>query len=105
MAASTGAARSPTRRPTRRRTRAPLSLFALAPDTPTTDLHAGDPQPALFYAADGNIVGLDTGETITFNPQLNLPTIFVAAKSVRIEAGGDGRRVGQCGRHDNRHRG
>ncbi len=67
----------------------PNALFAFAPDTPTTDLHAGDPNAALFYAVSGDIVGLTTGQTLSFNPILNQLPIFLAAKAVRIEAGQD----------------
>nr|WP_049824679.1 filamentous haemagglutinin family protein [Rhodopseudomonas palustris] len=33
-------------------------LFAFAPDQPTSDVHAGDPEPVRIYAANGDIVGL-----------------------------------------------
>jgi filamentous hemagglutinin family protein len=68
---------------------APLSLFAFGPDTPTTNLHAGDANPALFYAATGDIIGLQTGETLTFISSLNQNPSFIAAKAVQIEAGQD----------------
>jgi filamentous hemagglutinin family protein len=63
----------------------PNALFALAPDTPTTALHANDPTAGLFYAAAGDVVGLSTGEEIVF------PTVTwsIAAKPVRIIAGRD----------------
>ncbi len=67
------------------------ALFAFEADTPTTDLHADDPQPALFYAAGGDIVNFQTGETLTFSPTSSEPitTWYIAAKPVWIEASGD----------------
>jgi filamentous hemagglutinin family protein len=69
----------------------PLAIFAFQPDTPTTNLHADDPYPALFYAADGDIVNFQTGQTLSFLPQLGetLPEWYIAAKPVWIEASGD----------------
>jgi hypothetical protein len=68
-----------------------LALFAFEADTPTTDLHADDPQPALFYAANGDIVNFQTGETLTFSPTADEPvtTWYIAAKPVWIQASGD----------------
>ncbi len=69
----------------------PDSLFAQAPDTPTSDLHADDPVPARFYAAGGDIVDFITGETITFPAGLNeaVPVLYLAAKPVWIMASED----------------
>lgn len=66
-------------------------LFVLAPDTPTTALHAADPTPAHFYAATGDIENLVTGETISFPSATGvLPSVqYLAAKPVDIEAGRD----------------
>ncbi|WP_216856059.1 filamentous haemagglutinin family protein [Acidisphaera sp. S103] len=63
----------------------PNALFALALDTPITNLQANDPTPALFYAAAGDIVGLSTGEEI----QYTNATWYIAAKPVQIIAGRD----------------
>jgi filamentous hemagglutinin family protein len=68
-----------------------LALFAFEADTPTTDLHANDPQPALFYAAGGDIMNFQTGETLSFDSTAGEPitTWYIAAKPVWIEASGD----------------
>ena len=68
----------------------PLSLFALASDTPTTNLHAGDTAPARFYAAGGDILDFQTGETLSFIDANNVAaTWYIAAKPVWIIAGQD----------------
>ncbi len=68
------------------------ALFAFEADTPTTDLHANDPEPARIYAG-GDIVGLQFGETWSFAPNLPVPvtpaTWYLAAKPARILAGRD----------------
>jgi hypothetical protein len=69
-------------------------LFAFGPDTiGTTSLHAGDPSSALFYAANGDIVGLSSGVVRTFEPgtaagrtQL---TWYRAGIAMRVRASGD----------------
>ena len=68
-----------------------LALFAQEADTPTTDLHARDAAPALFYAATGDIVNFITGETITYAANADEPLAqwYLAAKPVRIMAGED----------------
>jgi len=68
-----------------------LSLFALEADTPTSDLHADDPTPARFYAAGGDIVNFQTGETLNFVQQNGAvaATWYIAAKPVWIEAAND----------------
>ena len=73
----------------------PLSLFAFEADTASGTLHAGDPIPALIYAA-GDIVDIRYGETLCFtaacinNPPVIAPTTwYVSGKAVRIIAGGD----------------
>ncbi len=74
-------------------TQSPLALFALTPDTPT-DAYLSTvaaSTPALFYAANGDIVNFITGETLTF-PTLadeTLPQWYLAAKPVWIKAGRD----------------
>ncbi len=67
------------------------ALFALQADTPTTNLHADDTAPALFYAVTGDIVNFQTGETITFNADANetLSQWYIAAKPIWVIAGGD----------------
>ncbi len=70
------------------------SLFAFGIDTVTTDLHAGDTQPALFYAVNGNIEGLDFGYVgpATFqqsNGNRTSTLVYQGAKAVDIQAGGD----------------
>jgi filamentous hemagglutinin family protein len=67
------------------------SLFAQEPDTPTSDLHAGDPTPARFYAANGDIVDFITGETITFPVGLTeaVPVLYLAARPVWMMASED----------------
>jgi filamentous hemagglutinin family protein len=69
----------------------PLALFALEPDTPTTNLHANDPNPARFYAATGDIVNFQTGETIYFDGNTTEADSewYIAAKPVWIIAGND----------------
>ena len=68
-----------------------LALFGQEADTPTTDLHAADPVPALFYAGTGDIMNLITGETITYTKAAKEPLAqwYLAAKPVRIMAGED----------------
>ena len=69
----------------------PQALFAQEPDTPTSDLHASDPAPALFYAAGGDIMNFITGQTLTFpsgSPE-SLPAWYLAAKPVWIFASQD----------------
>jgi hypothetical protein len=69
----------------------PLALFALEPDTPTTNLHANDPNPARFYAATGDIVNFQSGETIYFDGNTTEADAewYIAAKPVWIIAGND----------------
>jgi filamentous hemagglutinin family protein len=68
----------------------PLALFALAADTPTNDVHQNDPNPARFYAANGDIVNFQTGETLDFIQGDSLiATWYIAAKPVWIEASED----------------
>ena len=69
-----------------------LALFALEPDTPSTSyLSPAAATPALFYAANGDILDFITGETITFGSGSleTLPQWYLAAKSVDIEASRD----------------
>ncbi|HVC59308.1 MAG TPA: filamentous hemagglutinin family protein [Acetobacteraceae bacterium] len=65
------------------------NLFAFGPDT-ATDLHAGDLAPALVYAGS-DILDLHLGETLAFETAAGTitGTWYLAAKSVRMLAGGD----------------
>ncbi len=69
------------------------ALFAFGPDTPTADLHADDSQPIHIYAETGDILGLQFGEILTFNPLIapvvTPSTWFIGAKSAEIQAGND----------------
>jgi filamentous hemagglutinin family protein len=69
----------------------PLALFALEADTPSTNLHANDTAPARFYAANGDIVDLQTGETLSFIGSGGnvAATWYIAAKPVWILASQD----------------
>ncbi len=74
----------------------PLALFALEADTPTTNLHAGDTEPARFYAAGGDVLDFQTGETLSFveggSPGSSSTvdtTWYLAAKPVWIIASQD----------------
>jgi filamentous hemagglutinin family protein len=71
----------------------PLALFAEQTDTPTTatPVHANDTAPALFYAAGGDIVNFQSGETIYFGNNTNEPqsTWYIAGKPVWIVASND----------------
>lgn len=72
-----------------------LGLFTFGPNTVQRDLHAGDSTPQRFYAVDGDIVGLRTGELLdhtsggTSVSRYQLDKWYVAAKPVRIIAGRD----------------
>jgi filamentous hemagglutinin family protein len=70
-----------------------LAIFALEPDTPSSDYlsPAAQAQPALFYAAGGDILDFITGETLTFpsGAQETLSQWYLAAKPVWIEAAQD----------------
>ncbi len=85
-----------------------LPLFAFGPDTPTTNLHANDPQPAEIYAATGDVIDLQTGEQLSFANASTVPSRYsdespsqwlIAAKPVQVEAGNDivGLGVSQAG--------
>jgi hypothetical protein len=73
----------------------PLALFALEADTPSTNLHENDPDPARFYAAGGDILDFQTGETLSFlniganNATSVAATWYIAAKPVWILASQD----------------
>jgi hypothetical protein len=69
----------------------PVALFALEADTPTGNLHENDTDPALFYAAGGDIVNFQTGETIYFGGGTNEPqsSWYIAGKPVWIRASND----------------
>ena len=69
-------------------------LFAFGPDTiGTTALHAGDPSSALFYAANGDIVGLSSGVIRTFDartsPERAQLTWYRSGIAMRVRASGD----------------
>ncbi|QOT82184.1 filamentous hemagglutinin family protein (plasmid) [Cupriavidus basilensis] len=72
-----------------------LPLYAFGPNTVTGILHAGDYEPQRFYAVDGDIIGLRTGEVLDFTNSgkqvSNKPVNQwnVAAKPVWIMAGRD----------------
>ena len=70
-------------------------LFTFGPDTASGTLHANDSEPARFYAVNGDIVGLRTGDVLDFtaggtqpSPK-SQPTWYVAAKPTWILAGRD----------------
>ncbi len=70
-------------------------MYAFGPNSALGALHAGDRQPMLFYAAEGDIVGLRTGELLDHTnggsevSRYVLDRWYVGAKSVRIIAGRD----------------
>jgi filamentous hemagglutinin family protein len=68
------------------------ALFAFGPNTAAAPIErAADAPPARFYAVDGDIIGLKTGETASFNIATNRGTLtwYNASGPVRIEAGRD----------------
>jgi hypothetical protein len=72
----------------------PQALFALEADTPTTNVHADDPTPARFYAAGGDVLDFQTGETLSFvasgaSSTTVSDTWYIAAKPVWILASQD----------------
>jgi filamentous hemagglutinin family protein len=69
----------------------PEALFALEADTPSTNLHADDTTPARFYAADGDVLDFQTGETLSFIGDSGnvAETWYIAAKPVWILASQD----------------
>ena len=66
-------------------------LLAFGPDTPTSAVHANDPDPARIYAVTGDIFNLGFGEVVTFpdNPSISPSTWYIGAKPARIMAGRD----------------
>jgi hypothetical protein len=66
--------------------------IAFGPDTPTTDLHAGDSQAALVYAGT-DIVDLQIGAVQDFGPASRFhpdpQTWYIGAKPFQISAGRD----------------
>ncbi|WP_371422753.1 filamentous haemagglutinin family protein [Tardiphaga sp.] len=69
-------------------------LFAFGPDTiGRTMLHAGDPSSALFYAANGDIVGLSSGAIRTFDSVSSAGrtqlTWYRSGIATRVRASGD----------------
>ncbi|KHK52954.1 hypothetical protein PI87_19165 [Ralstonia sp. A12] len=71
------------------------TLFAFGPDTASGLLHVNDSEPARFYAVNGDIVGLRTGDLLDFtaggkqvSPK-SQSTWYVAAKPTWILAGRD----------------
>lgn len=69
----------------------PYPLFAFGADTASGTLHTGDSDPARFYALDGDILDLRTGEILNFSPSLNRATStwLVGGKPVWMMAGRD----------------
>ncbi|MES5488782.1 filamentous hemagglutinin family protein [Bradyrhizobium sp. INPA03-11B] len=67
-----------------------VELFAFGPNT-ASNLHAADPNPALIYAATGDIVGFKSGEVYTGIGATPQPagTWYVAAKPMQLMAGRD----------------
>ncbi len=71
------------------------SLYTLGPNTVTGNLHAGDDTPQRFYAVEGDIIGLRTGEVLDFTSNGQVKSTFaqnqwnVAAKPVWAIAGRD----------------
>jgi hypothetical protein len=62
-------------------------LIDFGPDTPTGPLHAGDTQPALVYAGNGDILDVEFGQ---FIPASTVSTqLVLAAKPFDIYAGRD----------------
>ncbi|WP_231602396.1 filamentous haemagglutinin family protein [Herbaspirillum chlorophenolicum] len=67
-------------------------LFAFGPDTiGATALHAGDSSAALFYAVNGDVVGLNNGNVLTFTPytERTIPVWYRSATAARVLAGRD----------------
>ena len=76
----------------------PTSLFVFGADTPTSVLHASDPVPARIYAAGGDIVDLNFGETWRFVAgSSTLATLYIAAKPALILASRDVINAGTAG--------
>jgi hypothetical protein len=66
----------------------PLSLFAFAPNTAALDIgRRSDADPVRFYAREGDVVGLRTGETLTVGNSIS--TWYSAAAPVMVRAGRD----------------
>ncbi|MCW5298901.1 filamentous hemagglutinin N-terminal domain-containing protein [Herbaspirillum lusitanum] len=67
-------------------------LFAFGPDTiGSTALHLGDPSAALFYAVNGDVVGLSNGNVQTYTPytERTIPVWYRSATAARVLAGRD----------------
>jgi filamentous hemagglutinin family protein len=60
--------------------------FAFGADTPTTNLHADDPNPIRIYAATGDIVGLELGAVINWDSTMTPSTWYIGAKPADIVA-------------------
>jgi filamentous hemagglutinin family protein len=66
----------------------PLSLFVFGPNTAALGAgRAPDADPIRFYARDGDVVGLRTGETLKY--ALSIQTWYNAGAPVRVRAGRD----------------
>ena len=65
----------------------PTTLIDFGADTPTGALHAGDTQPALIYAATGDILNIEFGQFIATTA--STPQQLIAAKPFDIYAGRD----------------
>jgi hypothetical protein len=67
-----------------------LSLFVFGPNSAALPVgRASDTDPMRFYALTGDIVGLNTGETLTMSRAEGAGTWYNAAAPVRIRAGRD----------------
>lgn len=67
-------------------------LFAFGPDSiGATALHAGDSSAALFYAVNGDVVGLNNGNVLTFSSytERTIPVWYRSATAARVLAGRD----------------
>ncbi|MEW6641755.1 MAG: filamentous hemagglutinin family protein [Pseudomonadota bacterium] len=73
---------------------ATYSLFAFGPNTAATAApRGGDAEPIRIYAVNGDIVGLSTGEMLTYEKPWwiggDLPTWYVGGGPLRMRAGRD----------------
>jgi filamentous hemagglutinin family protein len=66
-----------------------FGLFAFEFDSATGTLHALDPRPARIYAATGDIVDLQVGQTLNVQFGNQAFTTYIAGKAMDIRAGGD----------------
>jgi hypothetical protein len=65
-------------------------LLAFGPDTPTSAVHANDPDPARIYAVTGDLFNLEFGEAVTLtDTRISQSAWYIGAKPVKIMAGRD----------------